>query len=261
WQRVLELGLGIARGLAAAHRQGILHRDVKPANIVLTRAGAPKLIDFGIAKVRGRSDDEDLAATADAGATGRLTAHGDVTLTDEGRLVGTPLYMAPELWQGDRASESCDLYALGLVLYELLCGELPFARLSGAALIAQILSAELPSPLAASRDLPPAFADVIVRLTRHAAGDRYRDADAVVDALEVIRSLYRPLVDAPTEERVVPLEEHLEVVVREADERPAPAIAGAVDHRRHPRADLRRAEGGPLPPRERPQVGRARRPE
>ncbi|MCB9570323.1 MAG: alpha/beta fold hydrolase, partial [Myxococcales bacterium] len=201
WQRVLELGLGIARGLAAAHRQGILHRDVKPANIVLTRAGAPKLIDFGIAKVRGRSDDEDLAATADAGATGRLTAHGDVTLTDEGRLVGTPLYMAPELWQGDRASESCDLYALGLVLYELLCGELPFARLSGAALIAQILSAELPSPLAACRDLPPAFADVIVRLTRHAAGDRYRDADAVVDALEVIRSLYRPLVDAPTEER------------------------------------------------------------
>ncbi|WP_131788245.1 serine/threonine-protein kinase, partial [Protofrankia symbiont of Coriaria ruscifolia] len=98
------IGLSAATALAAAHARGILHRDVKPDNLLFTDAGLPKMTDFGIAKI--------LEATA-------TTTTG---------LVGTPRYMAPEQITGDRLSPATDLYALGLVIYELLAGRPPFDR-------------------------------------------------------------------------------------------------------------------------------------
>ncbi|MDY7225071.1 bifunctional serine/threonine-protein kinase/formylglycine-generating enzyme family protein [Hyalangium rubrum] len=104
WRRVLRLGQGLARGLAAAHRQGVLHRDLKPSNVFLTEEGEVKLLDFGLAEL--------VDASAPVGPSGA-------------RAAGTPRYMAPELFHGGAATPQSDLYALGLVLYELCTGTLP----------------------------------------------------------------------------------------------------------------------------------------
>ncbi|ADO73627.1 bifunctional serine/threonine-protein kinase/formylglycine-generating enzyme family protein [Stigmatella aurantiaca] len=105
WRRARALGLGMARGLAAAHRQGVLHRDLKPANVLLTSGGEVKLLDFGLAElVDGDSGDGPPGA--------RTTA-------------GTPRYMAPEIFRGQPATPQSDLYSLGLVLYELCTGTIP----------------------------------------------------------------------------------------------------------------------------------------
>jgi eukaryotic-like serine/threonine-protein kinase len=105
WRRARVMGLGMARGLAAAHRQGVLHRDLKPANVFLTTEGEVKLLDFGLAEL--------FDGKTGIGAPGTRT------------LAGTPRYMAPELFQGQLATPQSDLYSLGVVLYELCTGALP----------------------------------------------------------------------------------------------------------------------------------------
>jgi serine/threonine protein kinase/pimeloyl-ACP methyl ester carboxylesterase len=182
WRQVLELGLGLARGIAAAHRHGVLHRDIKPANIVLTGTGEPKLIDFGIAQI----------------FEGELRSVGEgVSLSDHSRtdasLAGTPLYMAPERWQGQPASESADLYALGLVLYELVVGAPAHGELAGDALLVHLATREVPPVTVA--DAPAAFCDLLARVTASSPRERYARAEAVVDAFEVVRALYRSFVD------------------------------------------------------------------
>ncbi len=105
WRRARVMGLGMARGLAAAHRQGVLHRDLKPANVFLTAEGEVKLLDFGLAEL--------FDGKTGIGAPGTRT------------LAGTPRYMAPELFRGQLATPQSDLYSLGVVLYELCTGTLP----------------------------------------------------------------------------------------------------------------------------------------
>ncbi|MER7764964.1 serine/threonine-protein kinase, partial [Streptomyces sp. NPDC097619] len=102
--RAVDLALQTARALAAAHERGVVHRDLKPANLFLLPGDRLKICDFGIAH----------SADATAG----------ITVT--GRVFGTPAYMAPEQWRGERVDARCDLYALGCVLYALLTGEPPF---------------------------------------------------------------------------------------------------------------------------------------
>jgi serine/threonine protein kinase/pimeloyl-ACP methyl ester carboxylesterase len=184
WRSVLEIGLGLARGLAAVHRQGVLHCDIKPANVVLTRAGEPKLIDFGIARVRRVRDLASDLAKLGAGALAEPT--GSST-----EFAGTPLYMAPELWQGHGFSEATDVYALGLVLHELLAGALSHRAVEGDDLIAYLATRELPHLGGLIAGVPAALADLIARLTAVGPAERLHRADVVVDGLEVIRSLYR----------------------------------------------------------------------
>ncbi|MDH3283642.1 MAG: protein kinase, partial [Acidobacteriota bacterium] len=100
--RAVDLLLGIASGLAAAHRLGIVHRDVKPENVLIDSSGLPRLVDFGIAR------------------------QGDVHLTKEGLVIGSPAYMAPEQIKGQAADQRADLYALGILAYMLLAGREPF---------------------------------------------------------------------------------------------------------------------------------------
>ncbi|WXH31285.1 Serine/threonine-protein kinase PknD [Myxococcus stipitatus] len=116
WRYVLDIAVGLARGLRAAHQRGVLHRDLKPGNAILDTDGTVKLLDFG------------LAAFVEADL---LTPRG------VSGVVGTPRYLAPELWSGAEATPQSDLYALGLLLYELCTGTLPrtpgpLSRLSGA---------------------------------------------------------------------------------------------------------------------------------
>ncbi len=198
WQQVLSLALDLARGLAAAHRSGVLHRDVKPANAILADDGRAKLLDFGLART--------LDATAEPAATppreranapggvsvdATVSSPGHVPLSEESpedaaivRGVGTPLYMAPELWRGDPATRRSDLYALGVVLYELLAGDAPHRGVPMAELAEVIQERDVPRLASITPDVEPALAAIVDRLVERDAGARYASADALVVALE-----------------------------------------------------------------------------
>ena len=134
--QVLRHGIDVCSALAHAHHAGFVHRDVKPSNIMLTSTGA-KLLDFGIAKRRFRQQDGPLdVATAGLGAT----------LTLAGAVVGTVQYMAPEQLEGFEADPRTDVFAVGLVLYEMATGRAAFAGRTAASVIARVLSSD-PSPL------------------------------------------------------------------------------------------------------------------
>ncbi|MGE7388696.1 WD40 repeat domain-containing serine/threonine protein kinase [Streptomyces sp. NPDC004126] len=173
--QVLDLALQTAEALSAAHAQKVVHRDLKPGNLFLLADGRLKICDFGIAR------------TADA--TGGLTVTG--------RVFGTPSYMAPEQWRGEHVDGSCDLYALGCVLYALLTGAPPFAGTEQAWVLMRMHLEEAPPALGVVRaDLPPALVELVYALLAKEPGAR-PDAPAVADRLRAL--LYEPAVrDVPT---------------------------------------------------------------
>jgi len=132
WQEVVDLGIQVCEALQYAHAQGVVHRDLKPSNLMVNAEGQVKLTDFGIAK--------DLDATA---------------LTDPGRTLGTAAYMAPEQIQGKDVSHQTDLYSLGIVLYQILTGSMPFTGGSMIVLMQQQLSLPPPRPSVKVPKIPP----------------------------------------------------------------------------------------------------------
>lgn len=159
----LRIGCEIAEGLAAAHARGLIHRDIKPDNVFLEGPGrSVRIIDFGLAR----------AATEDS-----------AKLTVEGTLVGTPAYMPPERIGDESLDAKSDLFGLGIVLYELLAGRLPFEGKSMVAMLASIAKGA-PVPLAeAAPGTPPEVCDVVMRLMAHRKEDRPADAAGVAAEL------------------------------------------------------------------------------
>ncbi len=158
----------IASGLAAAHARGVVHRDVKPGNVMLTADGGVKLLDFGLAKV------------------------ADVTLTRPGTTPGTVAYMSPEQVRGEPVDARTDLWSLGVVLYEMLTGVRPFRGESDRVLLGRIPHEE-PEPLCDLRpEAPGPLARIVERLLRKYPDARHRDVEELLADLEQVRSGARP---------------------------------------------------------------------
>ena len=168
--RVIELARQIASALDYAHAHGIIHRDLKPTNILLDDLGNAYLTDFGIAK---------------------LLASGTVNgLTQPDAVMGTPTYMAPEQWRSEPVDARTDEYALGVIVYQMLLGQVPFASETPHGLMYQHLDKQPPSPTAINPDLPLAIEPVIRRALAKQRDDRYGSAGEMVSDLE--RALRAP---------------------------------------------------------------------
>nr|AYM54056.1 protein kinase [Byssovorax cruenta] len=178
-RRAVELMIPVARALACAHDRGIVHRDLKPENIVLEASGPIKVLDFGIAKVR----EGDASAARTAEGTSRTAGLG---LTGEGALLGTLPYMSPEQWGADDIDHHSDLWAVGIMLYELVTGRHPLAPLSVLAL-AKVADLDTPMPSAATArpGLGPLGA-LIDRCLRKRKAERIASAAELLADLEAL---------------------------------------------------------------------------
>jgi serine/threonine protein kinase/tetratricopeptide (TPR) repeat protein len=171
WTLAAAIGADLADALTAAHAKGIVHRDVKPENIVLTPDGRTKLLDFGLARAEAHAGDTHATLGA---------------LTSPGLLMGTIGYIAPEQIQGQPATAESDIFATGCVLYECVTGRMPFARSTAAEVMAAVLSAE-PVPLADSGvPAPPELERVIMHCLAKRPADRFRSARDLAFALRAL---------------------------------------------------------------------------
>src|SRR5712691_9288862 len=151
-EQLLKCGIEICEGLEKAHRSGVVHRDLKPGNIMLTKSGA-KLMDFGLAKP--------ASVAIGAGSSSASVATLPQPLTAEGMVVGTFQYMSPEQVEGKEADARSDIFALGAVLYEMATGKRAFTGKSQASVVAAILAAEPTAISVVSPMSPPALAQVV----------------------------------------------------------------------------------------------------
>ena len=163
-REVLRIGMQMAAALEAAHRAGLVHRDVKPANVLVPRAGPVKVTDFGIAKAVDADD-----------------------LTRTGTVMGTARYLAPEQVNGKPADARTDVYALGLLLYEMLCGKPPFGGDTDVATAMARLTTTAPPIRHQRPDVPAALDDLVHRCLARDPARRFASAADVRAALAVIR--------------------------------------------------------------------------
>jgi non-specific serine/threonine protein kinase len=170
---LIELGIQAADALGAAHALGLLHRDVKSANIILTAQGQAKILDFGLAKRF-----EGLGQTGDP---------GDTSLTNAGMVMGTPAYMSPEQTRGETLDPRSDVFSLGIVLYEAATGHLPFRGPSTLAIMHAIATEDLIPVSRVRPELPEDLDLVLGRAMAKNPAERYASARQMADALRALR--------------------------------------------------------------------------
>ena len=188
-ERALDIAAQAARGLAAAHEELIVHRDVKPANLMLTRGDTVKILDFGIARILG-----------------------DPRTTDYGSVVGTPAYMSPEQLRDEPLDQRTDIWSLGAVLYEMLTGEPPFRGDTVAAVVASILSAPPPRASSVRPGIPNRADEIVAKALAKDRRVRYERMEDMARELLDLRSaldsgaitLRRPAAAAVTSIAVLP---------------------------------------------------------
>ena len=178
----IDFAAQICNGLAYAHRQGILHRDIKPANILVTKDDVVKLSDFGIA---------------------RAVSQHTMTLTKPGMVMGSVYYISPEQAQGHQLKETSDLYSVGIVLYQMLTGNLPYSGDSPVTVALKHISQPVPTIDAATMGVSPALGAIVNKLLQKDPEHRFASASDVASALREARerpavAAYATANDAPT---------------------------------------------------------------
>lgn len=181
WGEIVYIADGVAAGLSAAHELGIVHRDLKPSNVFLTEDGGIKIMDFGLAKSKSEQAGEDI--------------------TGSGETAGTYAYMAPEQISGDAIGPATDLYALGIILYQMGTGRMPFSATTGGdfELMEKQLRADPEPPQALNPRMPTAMAELIIALLEKSPERRPADAESVRTWLAAIARPVPPRLPSPGE--------------------------------------------------------------
>ncbi len=162
-KRALQFGIDICTGMAVAHQAGIVHRDLKPANVLINHEGLLKIVDFGVAAAQRESETQ---------------------LTRTGYVIGSPKYMAPEQILGKRVDERADIYALGVILYEMLTGTPPYSRGDHMSVMYQHVQGKARAPQELNSSLPPGLSEVVMRAMSVDKAKRFQHMDEVRGALE-----------------------------------------------------------------------------
>src|SRR6202000_607850 len=174
-ERILEIISGVLRALEYSHQAGIVHRDIKPGNVMVTRNGDIKVMDFGIA--RAMSDDQ-------------------ATMTQTARVIGTAQYLSPEQARGERVDARSDLYSTGCLMYELLTGRPPFTGDSPVAIAYQHVREKPVPPSVVDPDIPPWADAIVLKAMAKDPNDRYQSAGEM--RMDVQRAMNGMAVSAPT---------------------------------------------------------------
>ena len=211
WQEAVRLLLPIARALGYAHQEGMIHRDVKPSNILITRSGDPMLTDFGVAKI--------------------LDEEATVDLTGTSATVGTPEYMAPEQVTAKSVDHRADIYALGIVFYEMVTGRKPFTADTPMAVLFKHASEPLPRPKQFAPGLPDGVEKALLKALAKKPEDRYQGMADFAKAMEGILAVSgQPSAVSKKEKGERPEEKRVdeEKTTDQSAPAPVPVYAGQV---------------------------------
>jgi len=227
WRRVVHIARGVCSSLAEAHAAGIVHRDLKPANIHLEHRGDDpdfvKVLDFGIAKIlHGSEQPEHLWGLE----------HND--LTQAGQMVGTVEYMSPEQMVGGELTGRSDIYALGVVMYEMITGRTPFADEPNATAILTAALTQRPEPLSLHVAVPPRLEQIIIRCLEREPDQRFHDIAELGDALAELAAEDATVASPPVWSRATLPLAAVERAPAKTEMLARPGGAGRRQRQRHP---------------------------
>jgi eukaryotic-like serine/threonine-protein kinase len=166
-KRAVQFGIDICTGMTVAHQVGIVHRDLKPANVLINQEGLLKIVDFGVAAAQ---------------------REGDTQLTKTGYVIGSPKYMAPEQILGKKVDERADIYALGVILYEMVTGVPPYSRGDHMSVMYQHVQGKARPPRDVNTALPPGLSELVMKAMAVDKGKRFQTMDELRVALEQFRN-------------------------------------------------------------------------